>query len=505
MCISTRPLTQRIVRSRTWSASLSVGERRCVCERSSSWCQGPIEQHVADDDPARARAPRRLEDHRARAGSAGPRAPRCRRARAWKDPASRSSMRAEDRRARRSAGQAHPLDVAARRHERARPRSRRGTRSPRSGDKGFRPVARRRRPGAWVREPYWHGPRTVYATPAGRLRHHWPARLAQYFVAMATTTSSAIGVPRRRSDGEGKVRGSTRYAADVPVHGLLHARLVLAAEAHGRIDGIDGSAALDVPGVVAVLTAADLPFVAGAAGRAGQPLARSEVVYSGQPVALVVAETEAAAADGVDEVVVDIEPLDAALDLESSMAPGAARARVDVVEGDGADVGGAHAAAGGGDAGGDEEELSDNVAGRQRMSVGDAEAALAGGTARAARALQHELDPPGLHGAAGGHRVARARGRPRGQLEHAGCLQHAPAAGRPARLAARPRARARGAAGRRLRGQAHDRRAVGGRRLRAPRAPRPPGPDAHRGLRGVQPGARRGHRARGGRDGRGRR
>ena len=39
---------------------------------------------------------------------------------------------------------------------------------------------------------------------------------------MATTTG-AIGVPRRRTDGEGKVRGSTRYAADLPVTGLLHA------------------------------------------------------------------------------------------------------------------------------------------------------------------------------------------------------------------------------------------------------------------------------------------
>ena len=89
--------------------------------------------------------------------------------------------------------------------------------------------------------------------------------------------------------------------------------------------------------MVAVLTAADLPFVDGAAGRAGQPLARSEIVYSGQPVALVVAETEAAAADGVDQVVVDVEPLEAALDIESAMAPGAALARVEVVEGDGAD------------------------------------------------------------------------------------------------------------------------------------------------------------------------
>ena len=200
---------------------------------------------------------------------------------------------------------------------------------------------------------------------------------------MATTTG-AIGVPRRRSDGEGKVRGSTRYAADLPVAGLLHARPVLAAEAHGRIVSIDGDAALGVAGVVAVLTAADLPFVESAAGRAGQPLARTEVVFSGQPVALVVAETEAAAADGVDQVVVEIEPLDAALDLEASMAPGAPLARVDVVAGDGADVGGAHAAAGGGDEGADDEDLSDNVAGRQRMAAGDAAAALTGGDATAA-------------------------------------------------------------------------------------------------------------------------
>jgi CO/xanthine dehydrogenase Mo-binding subunit len=180
------------------------------------------------------------------------------------------------------------------------------------------------------------------------------------------------------------VRGSTRFAADVPVPGLLHARLVLAAEAHGRIARIDGDAARGVAGVVAVLTAADLPFVASAAGRAGQPLAREEVVFSGQPVALVVAESEAAAADGVDGVIVEIDPLEAALDLETAMAPGAPLARVDVAAGDGADVGGAHAAAGGGDEGGDDEELSANVAGRQRMAAGDAAAALAGGAASAA-------------------------------------------------------------------------------------------------------------------------
>src|SRR4051795_8251011 len=51
-------------------------------------------------------------------------------------------------------------------------------------------------------------------------------------------SSGAIGVARRRLDGEAKVRGNTRYAADLPVAGLLHARPVLAHEAHARITAI---------------------------------------------------------------------------------------------------------------------------------------------------------------------------------------------------------------------------------------------------------------------------
>ena len=52
---------------------------------------------------------------------------------------------------------------------------------------------------------------------------------------------TTIGVPRRRRDGEAKVRGLTRFVSDMPLHGLLHARPVLAAEAHARILGIDKS------------------------------------------------------------------------------------------------------------------------------------------------------------------------------------------------------------------------------------------------------------------------
>src|SRR6266545_2714861 len=99
---------------------------------------------------------------------------------------------------------------------------------------------------------------------------------------------AVIGARRRRADGEGKVRGTQRFGADEPVMGLLHGRLVLSYEAHARILEIDASAALELPGVVAVLTAADLPLADGAGGRAGEPLAREEVVWAGQPVALVV-------------------------------------------------------------------------------------------------------------------------------------------------------------------------------------------------------------------------
>src|SRR4051794_29331225 len=193
--------------------------------------------------------------------------------------------------------------------------------------------------------------------------------------------SATIGVPRRRMDGGDKVRGATRYAADLPIPGVLHARLVLATEAHARIAAIETGAARAVPGVVAVLTAADLPVSPAAPGRAGEPLAREEVVFSGQPVAMVVAESEAAAADGIEAVLVDLQPLDAVIDVEAAMAPGAPRARAIERDRGGHDVGGAHAAASGGDDDAPEEDLSENVDGRQRLANGDAAAALAGADA----------------------------------------------------------------------------------------------------------------------------
>src|SRR5205085_153754 len=109
----------------------------------------------------------------------------------------------------------------------------------------------------------------------------------------AGAPARVIGEARPRLDAEPKVRGATRYAADLEIPGLLHARPVLSYEAHARLLGVDAEAALAVPGVVAVLTARDLPIRAEGESRAVEPLARDEIAFAGQPVAVVVAETEA--------------------------------------------------------------------------------------------------------------------------------------------------------------------------------------------------------------------
>jgi CO/xanthine dehydrogenase Mo-binding subunit len=187
----------------------------------------------------------------------------------------------------------------------------------------------------------------------------------------------AVGVSAPRRDSEPKVRGVTRFAADLPVPGLLHARLVVAHEAHAMISAIRTEAALALAGVVAVLTARDLPLVGTGPGRQFEPLAREEAVYAGQPLALVVAESEALAADGVELVEVELEPLEPVLDLEAAGRPGSARARVKVSdEGAGSDLGDAHAAVAAGGLG-DDEELSENVLGTARLQHGDVDAALA--------------------------------------------------------------------------------------------------------------------------------
>ena len=193
---------------------------------------------------------------------------------------------------------------------------------------------------------------------------------------------AAIGVSTPRRDSEPKVRGQTRFAADLPIPGLLHARLVLSHEAHALITAISTDAAQATPGVVAVLTAHDLPIKASGTGRMYEPLAKTEVLYAGQPVALVVAESEAAAEDGAERVEVELEPLTPVLDLEAATQPGAPLAKTTTDEIDetdetddaGSDLTDAHASVAAAEL---EETYSDNVKATASLPYGDTDAELA--------------------------------------------------------------------------------------------------------------------------------
>ena len=143
-----------------------------------------------------------------------------------------------------------------------------------------------------------------------------------------------VGVRRPRIDGRDKVLGATRYGGDLTWPGLLHGRIVPSVYAHALIRGIDSTSALQVPGVIAVLTAADLPTVWHGPELRFEPLARTEVVFVGQPVALVVADTEAAAADAAALVDVEFVPLEPVVDALAAIEPGAPLARLAPVTGE---------------------------------------------------------------------------------------------------------------------------------------------------------------------------
>ncbi|AXE96490.1 xanthine dehydrogenase family protein molybdopterin-binding subunit [Paraburkholderia sp. SIMBA_050] len=111
----------------------------------------------------------------------------------------------------------------------------------------------------------------------------------------------AVGVPHKRVDGKLKVTGAAQYAADYAANGLTYGFVVSSTIASGRIVAIDASAALELPGVLLVLThlnrpplpLADQPYkdMVAPGGTPFRPLWDDRVWYSGQPVALVVAET----------------------------------------------------------------------------------------------------------------------------------------------------------------------------------------------------------------------
>ena len=123
-----------------------------------------------------------------------------------------------------------------------------------------------------------------------------------------------MGCSRKRVEDARFTQGKGNYVDDIKLDGMLFGDFVRSPYAHARIKNIDTAAALKVPGVLAVLTAADLEplglhWMPTLAGDKQMVLADGKVLFQGQEVAFVVAEDRYAAADGMEAVEVDYEEL----------------------------------------------------------------------------------------------------------------------------------------------------------------------------------------------------
>ena len=141
-----------------------------------------------------------------------------------------------------------------------------------------------------------------------------------------------IGRRTRRVEDERLITGQGRYAGDIKVDGPVHIAFCRSSLPHARIVAVDRSAAVAMPGVIAVWTADDLPEAAaglsdfGPAGieQRGRPiLNRDEVNYVGEAYAMVVAETAYQAQDAAEQVAPDFDPLPGVGDVISATVEGA--------------------------------------------------------------------------------------------------------------------------------------------------------------------------------------
>jgi CO/xanthine dehydrogenase Mo-binding subunit len=143
-------------------------------------------------------------------------------------------------------------------------------------------------------------------------------------VMKTTRDVRGIGLSIPRADGAEKVTGRVEYVADIKRRGLLHAKLLRSPHAHARIIRIDVSKARALPGVRAVLTAADIPELKRKAPtRAHAVLAIDRAVFAGQPVAAVAADELAIAEEALELIDVEYQVLPAAVDPLKAMQPGA--------------------------------------------------------------------------------------------------------------------------------------------------------------------------------------
>jgi CO/xanthine dehydrogenase Mo-binding subunit len=185
-------------------------------------------------------------------------------------------------------------------------------------------------------------------------------------------TQSQIGRPTPLRDGRSKVTGVTKFTADLDRPGLLHARLVVSLHPHAALRAVRTTAALAVPGAVAVLTAADMPDIPPKT-RSRLLLARGRVIFAGQPIALVLAESPAAAEDAARLVEVDYDALPAAVNVDEALAENAPLVWPAGAPGASGDAGAHGASTGGGAA----APRASNIASEESYTRGDAAAGFA--------------------------------------------------------------------------------------------------------------------------------
>ena len=140
---------------------------------------------------------------------------------------------------------------------------------------------------------------------------------------------SLLGTRVLRTEDPALLLGARRYLADLQLDRPLHAVFARSDIAHGRLLAVHTSEAAAMPGVVAVLTAAELGvaphhgFVAVHPDFARPPLADGVVRFVGEPIAVVLAESAAAGIDAAEMIWADIEPLETFVDAEDALTDGA--------------------------------------------------------------------------------------------------------------------------------------------------------------------------------------
>jgi carbon-monoxide dehydrogenase large subunit len=153
---------------------------------------------------------------------------------------------------------------------------------------------------------------------------------------MATDVQDVLGASVKRVEDPRFITGQGRYLDDIKLTGMTHLAILRSPYAHANIRSVDTSGAKGMPGVIAVIVGADIPYnplpMAWPAGGASgiqnnvstpRVLATDSVKWTGEGVAAVVAETPEQAIDALEAIQVDYEPLPAVVDAEKATQPGA--------------------------------------------------------------------------------------------------------------------------------------------------------------------------------------